>query len=546
MEWWKETIVYEVYPKSFKDTGSKGTGDLRGIIEKLDYLKSFGVGAIWITPVYKSPMVDNGYDIADYCSIDESYGTMDDMDELIHEAEKRGIKIVMDLVFNHTSDQHDWFIESRKSKDNPKSDWYIWRDPLPDGRAPTNWRGIFGGSVWTYCEERNQYFFHTFAEKQPDLNWENPEVRKALYKAANFWVDKGVGGFRIDAITYVKKPPFVNGTPDAEDGMVSVHDMTANTEGILDFLHEFKREVRDGHDIFTVGEANGVSANDLKDWVGETGVFDLLFEFTHVNIEFKGFENWCHPDEWELPEWKGYITASEESTRNSWYPVFFENHDRMRGIDHFFPAGCDTKKAGKALGLLNYTLRGTPFIYQGQELGYTNVAWDSIESYNDISSIGQYELALETGHTKEEAMKVVNRFSRDNARTPMQWDDTYQAGFTKGIPWLPIHDDYKEINVEAEDLDVHSVLNFYRQLSKLRNEHAGLISGDYKELMHERKDLYVFTRNNGEYIILINFTNDPITYDPSLTEEYECLLSNYNDSKKGYLSPLEAIIYRKQ
>ena len=317
LKWWQKTAVYQIYPKSFKDTTGSGTGDLRGITSKLDYLQKLDVGAIWLTPIYPSPQIDNGYDISDYTAIDPSYGTMTDFDELIAEAKSRNIRVVMDLVYNHTSDKHAWFLESKTSRDNPKADWYIWRD------EPTNWRGIFGGSVWTWCEERGQYYMHTFAKEQPDLNWENPEVRQALFDAANFWLAKGVGGFRIDAITYIKKPAeFKDGEPDGKDGMISVHTMTAATEGILDFLHEFKREVFDGHDIFTVAEANGVEAEDLPKWVGSNGVFDMLFEFSHVNLSLKDGEIWCRPTEWKLTELKQAIENSQAATKNNgWYPI---------------------------------------------------------------------------------------------------------------------------------------------------------------------------------------------------------------------------------
>ena len=293
LKWWQKTNVYQVYPKSFLDTTGSGTGDLNGVTEKLDYLKTLGVGAIWLTPVYPSPMVDNGYDIADFTGIDPSYGTMADMERLIAEGRRRGIRMVMDLVYNHSSNQHPWFIDSASSRDSEHSDWYIWRDAKPDGSAPTNWRSIFGGSAWTWCEARQQYYLHTFAEAQPDLNWENPQVRQALYDAANFWLDKGVGGFRIDAIVYIKKPAeFVDGEPDSDDGMVNIHSMIANTPGILDFLHEFKEKVFEGHDIFTVAEANGIEPEDLDKWVGDQGVFDMLFEFSHMNLEFPHGELW--------------------------------------------------------------------------------------------------------------------------------------------------------------------------------------------------------------------------------------------------------------
>ena len=337
LKWWQKTSVYQIYPKSFMDTTGSGTGDIVGITSKLDYLQKLGIGAIWLTPIYPSPQVDNGYDISDYTAIDPVYSTMADFEKLIAEGNKRNIRVVMDLVYNHSSDKHKWFIESKSSRTNPKADWYIWRDAKPDGTPPTNWRGIFGGSAWQWCKERQQYYLHTFASAQPDLNWENPEVRQALFDAANFWLDKGVGGFRIDAITYIKKPQdFKDGTPDGKDGMVGIHSMTANTPGILDFLHEFKRKVFDGHDIFTVGEANGVAPEELNKWVGSEGVFDMIFEFSHMNLPLKNGEIWCRPTEWKLTELKKVLSDSQEVTKdNGWCPIFFENHDQPRSVNHF-------------------------------------------------------------------------------------------------------------------------------------------------------------------------------------------------------------------
>ena len=547
MKWWQTKVAYELYPKSFLDTKGQGTGTIRGIIERLDYLASLGIGAVWITPVCRSPMVDNGYDIADYTDIDPSYGTMADMDELFARATERGIRIVIDLVFNHTSDQNPWFLESKKSQDNPYADWYIWRDAKEDGSAPTNWRGIFGGSAWTWCEERKQYYLHTFAVQQPDLNWANPEVRKALYKAANFWIDRGAGGFRVDAITYIRKPDvFHDGTPDGEDGMVSVHDMTANTPGILDYLHEFKREVSDGHDIFTVAEANGVSADELKYWVGEDGAFDMLFEFSHVNLEFKGIETWCRPDPWTLSDLRTALFNSQEATKdNGWYPAFFENHDKPRCVDHFFPQGTDPVRAAKLMGLLLYTLRGTPFLYQGQELGYSNVRWDDISCYNDISSHGQYEFALGEGFSKEEALACVHAFSRDSARTPMQWDSSENAGFTTGTPWLPVHENYREQNVEAESADPDSVLNWYRKLAVIRRNLPALKEGDFTPLLEDSETILAWQRTCGDHkaVILASFAKEPQSYDERLTEGLHVFVSNVKQHEKGKLQPFEAVLY---
>ena len=547
MKWWQKTIAYELYPKSFLDTKGQGTGTIRGIIEKLDYLSSLGIGAVWLTPVCRSPMVDNGYDIADYTDIDPSYGTMEDMDELFAKAKEKGIRIVIDLVFNHSSDQNPWFLASKQDRTNPYSDWYIWRDAKEDGSAPTNWRGIFGGSAWTWCEERGQYYLHTFAAQQPDLNWANPDVRRALYKAANFWVERGAGGFRVDAITYIRKPDvFADGTPDGEDGMVSVHDMTANTPGILDYLHEFKREVCDGHDIFTVAEANGVSADELKYWVGKDGAFDMLFEFSHINLEFKGVETWCRPDPWTLKDLKRALVNSQEATKdNGWYPVFFENHDKPRCIDHFFPHTEYPDRAAKLMGMLLYTLRGTPFLYQGQELGYRNGKWPSIDLYNDISSHGQYDFARREGLSEEKALECVHVFSRDSARTPMQWDDSPYAGFTSGTPWLPVHDDYQTQNAAAEDADPDSVLNWYRRLAEIRRNTEVLTEGDFQELMAESETVFAYQRTsgNGKAVILTNFSSEPVKYDVSLREGMQVRLTNVPGHEEGILQPLEAVLY---
>ena len=547
--WWQNTAVYQIYPKSFNDTHGKGTGDLRGITEKLDYLRSLGAGALWLTPVYPSPMVDNGYDISDYCGIHPDFGTLADMEELITEAKKRDMRIVMDLVYNHTSDQHPWFLESKKSRTNAKSDWYIWRDAKEDGNAPTNWRGIFGGSAWTYSEERGQYYLHTFAEAQPDLNWENPEVREALFAAANFWLAKGVGGFRIDAITYIKKPAvFADGEPDAADGMTSIHEMTANTPGILDFLHEFRARVFDGHDIFTVGEANGVTPEELPLWVGENGVFSMLFEFSHVLVPYEGGECWHKARPWPLTKLKRALTASQHATaKEGWFPIYFENHDRARSVNYFFPKGADKKLAAKALAAVLFTLRGTPFIYEGEELGMTNVAWDSIDAYDDISSHGQYALALEDGFSKKEALGFVHFNSRDNARTPMQWTAERHAGFTSGTPWLPVNENYRTLNAAAEEADTDSVLHFYRKLAKLRETIPALLDGVYEELLEENEQIYAFSRTLGKTRIktAVNFS----TKDAALPADFlrgTRLAGSYADAPTTSLRPLEAVIYEEE
>ena len=562
LKWWQKTNVCEIYIRSFNDTDGDGIGDLNGITEKLDYLKKMGIGAIWLTPCYKSPQADNGYDIADYYEIDETFGTMEDMDRLIAEAGKRDIRIVMDLVFNHTSDQNSWFIESASGKDNPKSDWYIWRDAKPDGGPPTNWRGIFGGSAWTWSETRGQYYLHTFLSEQPDLNWENPEVRSALYDVANFWLDKGVGGFRMDAVTYIKKPEFKDGEPDAGDGMTAIHNMTANTDGILDYLHEFKDKVQRGKDIFTVGEANGVSASELPQWVGEDGVFDMVFEFSHMLIDLNSETDWSDRREWSLADLKRILGESQKNTaQNGWYPIFFENHDQPRCIDHFFPelsvssassdsdADAEVRMAAKVIGTLMFTLRGTPFLYQGQELGFRNVTWDVIDAYNDISTKRHYEFLIDEGRSVEEAMEAVRHFSRDSARTPMHWTAGENAGFTEGTPWLPIHDNYKTCNVETEEKDPDSILSWYRSMAAVRKAHEELIDGSFEEILNEHKQIYAFIRRGSshEAIVLTNFSREAAEYDASIVAGAELVISSAEGGGvPGILSPLESAVFERK
>lgn len=552
-----KTNAYEIYANSFQDSDGDGYGDLNGIRFKLDHLKSLGVGAVWLTPVYESPMMDNGYDVADYYAINPRYGTMEDMEALIKEADEKGIRIVMDLVFNHTSDQNEWFLSSRKSRDNEYSDWYIWRDPKEDGSEPNNWGSIFGGSAWEWCEERQQYYLHTFAVSQPDLNWENPEVRKALFDVANFWVDKGVGGFRMDAIPYIKKPAvFSDGVPYDAEGHSDIKEMTTNVDGILDYLREFKKEVTEGKDIFTVGEANGVGPDQLKNWVGKDGVFDMIFEFGHMSVGMPTSEMWCRAVPWKLTDLKKALTSSQEATAtNGWYPIYFENHDQPRSIDHFFPEDADPVLAGRAMGTLLLTLRGTPFIYQGEELGYKNVAWDSVDDYDDLSTHNQYETALREGFSEEEAMDCIHRFSRDNARTPMQWDDSAEAGFTTGTPWLPVHEDYKTENAQAEGNDPSSVLSWYLKLSALRSESEALIAGDYTEFLSDSEEVYCFRRNSSNECVLVltNFTAKEVDYDPKAAGiedpgKFKVLCSTYEDQEDytaplpGHLRPYEAVV----
>ena len=548
-KWWQKAIAYEIYIRSFKDSDGDGIGDLKGIISELDYLQSLGIGAVWITPFYVSPQADNGYDIADYYNIDPLYGTMEDMETLIAEAGRRDIRIIMDLVFNHTSNQNPWFLDSASSRDSEKTDWYIWKDPREDGSAPNNWRSIFGGSAWTYNETRGQYYLHTFLPEQPDLNWENPEVRKALTDVALFWIGKGVGGFRMDAITYIKKPAgFPDGKPDAPDGTAGIHGMTANTDGILDYLRDFRDAVHGERDIVTVGEANGIIPEDLPQWIGaDIGVFDMVFDFHHILIDLPDEMNWCVTTPWKLSDLKEIFAVARDETgyANGWSSIFLETHDQPRSINRFLPEGADRKAGGKALATLLLTMPGTPFIMQGEELGYVNVAWDSIEKYNDASTVNHYQFALNSGYSPKEALAGVHRFSRDSARTPMQWDASPNAGFTSGKPWLPVSGDYETLNAEAERNDPDSVLNWYISLAGLRGEHPVFTEGTCKDLFPEDDQVYAYIREteSEKAVVLINLSTKEASYDAACLEGAELLTCTRGTNTPGVLRPLEAAVY---
>ena len=547
-KWWQDTLAYEIYVRSFKDSNGDGIGDLKGIIEKLDYLEQLNVGAIWLTPVYSSPMVDGGYDVADYYSIDPLFGNMEDMQELIVQADRHHIKVVMDLVVNHTSNQCEWFQQSCQSKDNKYSDFYIWKDAKEGGFPPNNWRSIFGGSAWSWCDQRKQYYLHTFASAQPDLNWANPKVRQSMIDIANYWIEKGVQGFRVDAIPYIKKPEdFSSGKPDNADGLVSIHDATANQEGILDYLKEFNESLINREDIFTVGEANGVEAKQLNQWVGNDGVFDMLFEFSHINLEFKGAEVWCQAKEWNLLDLKKALNDSQQATKeNGWVPIFFENHDKPRSVNHYFKDDCDLNLCAKTMATLLMTLRGTPFIYQGEEIGMSNTTWTLGES-DDVNVHGQYEIALQNHFSKEEALNFVNQYSRDNARTPMQWNNEINAGFSTSVPWIHLNDNYLFVNVESEKENPDSVLNWYKKLSQLRKESEILKNGNYQSILNEHPQIIAYIRNyeNQSMLILNNMTNKEAEFDISILKGYSLLLTS---SKKitDTLAPLESRIYMKQ
>ncbi len=536
-EWWHDKVIYQVYPKSFNDSNGDGIGDLLGIIEKLDYLDQLGIDIIWLSPVYGSPMKDNGYDIADYYSIGEQFGTMAEMEKLIAEAKKREIGIMMDLVINHTSDQHQWFKESRKSKDNPKRDWYIWKDPKENGEPPTNWRSVFGGSAWTFDQQTGQYYLHTFAEEQPDLNWENKELRQELYQMVNWWLDKGLAGFRVDAISFIKKGEYKNLKPDGDDGLAEIHSVTANQEGILDYLNELNEKTFSDYKIVTVAEIYPDKSKRMKEFVGEGGPFDFIFDFRHTDLVMRPDSSWMQEKEWDLMKLKKVFNKIQQTyDQDSRVALFLENHDQPRSLNKYLDDKDINRYSAKMLAALFMLMRGVPFIYQGQEIGMTNVKYESIEDYDDAASIGKYKMALENGHQKDAVLKAVWNRSRDNSRTPMQWDGSKNAGFSSGTPWLKVNPNYKNINVKTALSDSDSLYYFYQKLIELRKESSyseTLIDGRYEQLLENNQDLMAYLRvsKDKKVLVIANFKNKKVELEPGFKIK-ELILSNYSDSEK--------------
>ncbi|MGP3778634.1 glycoside hydrolase family 13 protein [Halanaerobium saccharolyticum] len=548
-KWWHDKVIYQIYPKSFNDSNGDGIGDLPGIIEKLDYLAELGIDIIWLSPVYSSPMKDNGYDIDDYYAIGKQFGTMADMERLITEAKKRNIGIMMDLVINHSSDQHQWFKESRKSRDNKKRDWYIWKDPAEDGRPPTNWRSVFGGSAWSYDQQTEQYYLHTFAEEQPDLNWENKELRQELYRMIKWWLDKGLAGFRVDAISFIKKGEYINLPADGEDGRAEIHSVTANQEGILAYLNELNDKTFSNYKIVTVAEIYPEKSERMKEFVGEGGPFDFIFDFRHTDLVMRPDSNWMQEKEWDLMKLKKVFNKIQQTyDQDSRVALFLENHDQPRSLNKYLKEKNINRYSAKMLAAIFMLMRGVPFIYQGQEIGMTNVKYDSIEDYNDAASIGKYKMALESGHQKEEVMKAVWNRSRDNSRTPMHWDYSKNAGFSSGSPWLKVNPNYKEVNVENELNDSDSLYYFYQNLIKLRKESSyaeTLIDGSYEQLLEKSQDLIAYLRIGAEKKVLViaNFRDKTIKINLDFQLK-NVILSNYSDIEKRLKTVKDKIDYR--
>ncbi|RKD30883.1 glycoside hydrolase family 13 protein [Lacrimispora algidixylanolytica] len=551
-KWWHDKVAYQIYPKSFKDTNDDGIGDIRGIIDKLDYLKELGIDLIWLSPIYCSPLADQGYDISDYYKIDPRFGTMEEMDELIAETKKREMKLIMDLVVNHCSDEHEWF---QKALKDPKGEYgdYFYIQEGKGGKSPNNLRSYFGGSAWERIEDSDLYYLHLFHKKQPDLNWENPVLRDKIYEMINWWLEKGIAGFRIDAIINIKKViPFHDYEPDRDDGLTSSEKMVDEAEGVLELLNEMKEATFQKHDAFTVGEVFREKKEDLEAFIGERGCFSSMFDFneTVFGISEKG---WYDYQQVTPDDYRDCCFASQlRSDGIGFLSNIIENHDEPRGVSHYIPKGECSDKSKKMLATVYFMLKGLPFIYQGQEIGMENVPFSSIDEINDISTLDQYKVALNQGFSEEEAFSIVCRYSRDNARVPFQWDDGANAGFTQAIPWLKVNPNYKELNLKQQMEEEDSVFHYYKKLIALRKGEAHretLVYGDFEPVYTELKRVMAYYRVGEDEKILIigNFKTQP--QELMLEEEdYEVLLNNEQElasvGRKILLNGYQAVILR--
>nr|WP_308624131.1 alpha-glucosidase [uncultured Eisenbergiella sp.] len=505
-KWWHDKVAYQIYPKSFLDTNGDGIGDLRGVIRKLDYLKGLGVDIIWLSPVYRSPFVDQGYDISDYYAIAPEFGTMEDFDELLAEAKKRDMYLIMDLVINHCSDQHEWFRRALADPDGEYADYFYFRKGK-DGKAPSNYRSYFGGSTWEPVPGTDQYYLHMFAKEQPDLNWNTPGLKKELFDMVNWWLEKGVAGFRIDAIINIKKDTaFPDYPADGTDGLVSCTRMVEEVDGVGELLEELKKETFEKYGAFTVAEVFNMKEDELREFIGDNGHFSTMFDFSAAVLS-GGEKGWHTAGEISFEEWRSALFASQmEGQKVGFKANIIENHDEPRGASRYLPDHARNTRGIKMLGTTSVLLRGIPFLYQGQELGMTNCLFDSIEEYDDISTKDQYKVALEAGLTEADALKAVARFSRDNSRTPMQWSDEENAGFTCGKPWLKVNPNYTQVNAAREEKDKDSVLHYYRQLLALRKSDAyreTFTYGEFRPAFEEEKDIFAFYRITPEQKILV-------------------------------------------
>lgn len=532
-KWWHEKVAYQIYPKSFYDSDGDGIGDLKGIISKLDYLKDLGVDILWLSPIYCSPLADQGYDISDYYNIDPRFGTMEEMEELIAQAKMRDMYIVMDLVVNHCSDEHEWF---QKAIEDPNGEYgdYFYIEDCKDGKLPTNWRSCFGGSVWEPIPGADKCYLHTFHKKQPDLNWENPKLRREIYHMINWWLEKGLVGFRIDAIINIKKAlPFSDYTPDREDGLTNIKNMLAAAKGVGAFLREMKEETFQIYDAFTVGEVFNVKDEELLDFIGDDGHFSSMFDFRHT-IFNKSDRGWYGSSPITPEDYKKCCFESQKRIGTMGFlSNIIENHDLPRGVSHYIPKGECTDTSKKMLAAVYFMLRGLPFIYQGQELGMENTVFESIDDVDDISTIDEYQVALKAGFSEKEALAIVTEHSRDNARTPFQWDNSEQAGFTSGTPWLKLNPNYSEINVESQMNREDSVLSFYKRLIELRKApeyKETIVYGELEPVLEDQNNLIAFYRRSSEKTLLLLANYQAGEQTVTLTHKYKkCILNNDKD-----------------
>ncbi|MCJ8014557.1 alpha-glucosidase [Paenibacillus sp. KQZ6P-2] len=529
--WWKESVVYQIYPRSFQDSNGDGIGDIPGIISRLDYLQKLGVDVIWLCPVYESPNDDNGYDISNYQGIMDDFGTIEDWEELLEGLHQRGMKLIMDLVVNHSSDEHAWFVESRKSKDNPYRDYYIWRDSK-NGGEPNNWASFFSGSAWKRDETTGQYFLHLFSSKQPDLNWENDKVRREVYDMMTWWLDKGIDGFRMDVINLISKiPELPDAAGDGKYNFGGEHFM--NGPRIHEFLQEMNREVLSKYDVMTVGETPCVTPEEASLYVREDrGELSMVFQFELMDIDAGPGGKW-NVTPWKLIDFKRIMSKWQvELDGKGWNSLFLNNHDQPRMVSRFGNDGAYRKESAKMLATLLHTLQGTPYIYQGEELGMTNVKFASMDDYRDIETINMFNEYLESGRSEADIMASIYSKGRDNARTPMQWDGKAHSGFTTGTPWLQVNPNYTEINVKESLEDPDSIFHYYRRLIELRKQHEVIVYGHYELLLEEDEHIYAYTRTleDERLLVILNFDEEPVTFELPETVVYESaevLIGNY-------------------
>ncbi|WP_426446430.1 glycoside hydrolase family 13 protein [Paenibacillus sp. S-38] len=550
---WKEAVVYQIYPRSFMDSNGDGVGDLQGIVSKLDYLQELGVDVVWLSPVYQSPNDDNGYDISDYQAILGEFGTMEDWEQLLEGLHARGIKLIMDLVVNHTSDEHPWFVSSRESKSSPYRDYYWWR-PGRDGREPTNWVSVFSGPAWEYDEPTGEYYMHLFSKKQPDLNWENEKVREEVYEMMTWWLDKGIDGFRMDVINMVSKDPSL---PDAGDARYAWGgEYFTNGPRIHEFLQEMNRRVLSRYDIMTVGETPGITAEDAVLYTGEDrGELNMVFQFEHMDVDSEGSKWNVKP--WKLTDLKRILNKWQlELQGRGWNSLYLNNHDQPRMVSRFGNDGPYHVESAKMLATLLHTMQGTPYIYQGEEIGMTNVHFGSIEEYQDIESLNWYRERTAQGADPAELLHAIHAKGRDNARTPIQWDASPNGGFTAGTPWLAVNPNYTEINAEEARRNPDSVFHYYKKLIALRKQHDIMVYGEFVSILDEHEQIYAYLRKLGEerWLILLNFAGEDTVFElPGSVDEGggELIIGNYRDAeaeaasvRRVDLRPYEARVYR--